>query len=79
MATEAMKHASFAHPTHGNYDSPDAVLNDDRLTDSEKQTILEEWSASLKQIMTNEPKAPQVEATSRSLDEAAARLAAGKT
>ncbi len=78
MATEAMKHANFSHPEHGNYESPEAVLQDDRLSDSEKQTILDEWRSSLKHILTNEPKAPQVEATNKSLDEAASRLAAGK-
>lgn len=78
MATEAMKHARFNHPKHGNYDNPEAVLNDDRLTDDEKQTILDEWRSSLKHILLNEPDAPQVENTNKSLDEAAAKLAAGK-
>lgn len=75
MATEALKHARFDHAQHGNYDSPDDVLKDDRLSATEKQTILEEWRSSLQHILNNDPDAPQVEATSRSLDEAVERLA----
>ncbi|NDW05191.1 hypothetical protein [Jiella pacifica] len=78
MATEAMKYARFSHPTHGNYDNPEAVLNDDRLTDNEKRTVLDEWRSSLKHVLLNEPDAPQVKTTSKSLDDAAAKLAAGK-
>ncbi|MCE7028520.1 hypothetical protein [Jiella avicenniae] len=78
MATEAMKHARFTHPTHGDYDNPEAVLNDDRLTDNEKRTVLDEWRSSLKHILRNDPDAPQAENTNQSLDDAAAKLAAGK-
>ncbi|MCQ0990207.1 hypothetical protein [Jiella marina] len=78
MATEALKFAKFDHPKHGTYESPEHVLNDDRLSETEKQMILDEWRSSLKHILANEPDAPEVRSTHRSLDEAAERLAAGR-
>ncbi|MAU97346.1 MAG: hypothetical protein CMP81_15915 [Fulvimarina sp.] len=75
MATESLKHARFDHAAHGSYDSPEDVLADDRLSATEKQTILTEWRSSLQHILNNDPDAPHVNATSRSLDEATERLA----
>ncbi len=74
-----MYSSKFDHPKHGTYAHPQDVLKDDNLSESEKQAVLEEWAASLKHILHNEPDAPQVKATKESLDEAIERLAAGRT
>lgn len=74
-----MYSSKFDHPKHGTYADPEAVLKDDKLSESEKQTVLDEWAASPRHILHNEPNAPQVKATQKSLDEAIERLAAGRT
>ncbi|MCB8839642.1 hypothetical protein [Aurantimonas sp. VKM B-3413] len=78
MVTEAMKLARFDHPKHGTFDSPEAVLKSDKLSDSEKSDILSEWKSSLTHILHNEPNAPAVKETHASLDDAMERLAAGR-
>ncbi|MBO0906019.1 hypothetical protein [Jiella sonneratiae] len=78
MVTEPMKHAHFDHPKHGSYRSPEDVLGDDRLSATQKQTVLDEWRSSLQHVLHDEPEASNVRSTSDSLDAAAERLAAGK-
>ncbi|MBO0663619.1 hypothetical protein LQ948_13330 [Jiella sp. MQZ9-1] len=79
MATDAMRYARFDHPKHGTYDHPEKVLKDEALSESEKQTVLEDWAASLKHILANDPHASDAQATKESLDEVIERLAAGRT
>lgn len=79
MSTESLKYARFDHPKHGNYESPEAVANDSRLSEGEKRMILEEWRSSLAHILNNDPDAPEVRKTSESLDITIERLAAAKT
>ncbi|WP_206456151.1 hypothetical protein [Aurantimonas marina] len=74
-----MYSSKFDHPKHGSYPNPEAVLKDDNLSESEKQTVLKEWADSLKHILHNEPDASEVKATKQSLDEATERLASGRT
>lgn len=79
MSTESLKYAKFDHPRHGSYQSPEAVLADDRLSHSEKMDVLQEWQSSLTHILRNEPDAPEVKRTHRSLDETIEKLAAIRT
>ncbi|MEF2551473.1 hypothetical protein VQ042_08860 [Aurantimonas sp. A2-1-M11] len=74
-----MMSSKFDHPHHGSYEKPQDVLKDDRLSDGEKETVLTEWRASLQHILSNDPNAPEVKATSESLDTAIENLAAGRT
>lgn len=78
VANETTTHDYVGRPAAGNYESPDAVLDDDNLTRGEKQAILEEWRSSLRHIALNEPDVTQVELTMKALDQALERLSSGK-
>ena len=69
----------FDHPDHGNFTSPEDVLNSQKLSDSEKRTVLQEWRDSLQHILRDDSDAPEVKARSEGLDRAMDRLAAAKT
>ena len=70
---------TFEHPQHGSFEKPEDVLASDKFSDSEKQTILEEWRSSLQHILRDDPDALQVKETSEHLDRAAATLGSSKT
>jgi len=77
MAAQRADYGSFDHPKHGTYESPDHMLRDDRLSETEKQMIIEAWRLSLRRVPADDADAPFVHSVSRSLDGAAARLASG--
>lgn len=79
MSTESLKYAKFDHPRHGSFERPQAVLDDDRLTEAEKHALLQEWEQSLKQRLNEDSDAPEIRNTREDLDSAIEKLAAGRT
>ena len=73
----AMK--TFEHPQHGTIETPENVLASDKFSDTEKQTIIEEWRSSLQHILLDDPDAPEVKETSERLERAARTLDASKS
>ncbi|MBO0906020.1 hypothetical protein [Jiella sonneratiae] len=69
--------AQFQHPRLGNYGSPQELLEDGRLSETEKQMAIDAWRRQLDHGAYDTDDAPLIRHAIRSLDAAAERLAAG--
>lgn len=79
MSMQFPRWAQYSHPRHGLYGSPSEVLADGRLSETEKQMVIEAWRSFIEHVAADEGDEELVPSTLRSLDTAAERLAAGKT
>ncbi|MBP0614137.1 hypothetical protein [Jiella mangrovi] len=79
MGSHVPKAAHFNHPVHGTYTCPNELVTDKRLSETEKQMVIEAWSNSLKHGTFEERDIRSIKATARTLSFAATRLAAGNT
>ncbi|MCQ8782027.1 hypothetical protein [Mangrovibrevibacter kandeliae] len=77
MSTEPLVHAKFDHPKHGEFERPDAVLDDPGLSEAEKQEVLEAWIERVRHEAR--PDAPEPHPLRSSLDAAIERLASART
>ena len=79
MSMQFPRWAQYSHPRHGIYGSPSEVLADGRLSETEKQMVIEAWRSFIEHGAAEEADRALIPSTLRSLDTAAERLAAGTT
>ncbi|WP_102960010.1 hypothetical protein [Mangrovicella endophytica] len=76
MNTESLKYAKFDHPKHGRFSDPRAVLDSDALSDAEKEEVLRDWKAQLRERLGEPAGHDEVRSTGETVDEAIEHLAA---
>ena len=77
MATRFAPGVCFQHPRLGTYTSPDGVVSDERLSDTEKQMVIEAWRSVIDHRGFNQAETADIRAAIRSLNTASGRLAGG--